>query len=54
MWRRYLWSFLYSHRHARDDADRQQLSLHPQMWVIKTELDELGLTQRSEEMATVE
>jgi len=24
------------------------------MWVIKTELDELGLTQRSEEMATVE
>jgi monolysocardiolipin acyltransferase len=25
-----------------------------QMWVIKTELDELVLTQRSEEMATVE
>jgi hypothetical protein len=25
-----------------------------QMWVIKTELDELVLTQRSEEIATVE
>jgi hypothetical protein len=30
MWRRHLWSFLYSHRHAGDDADRQQISLHPQ------------------------
>ncbi len=29
-WRRHLWSFLYSHRHAGDDADRQQISLHPQ------------------------
>ncbi len=38
MWRRYLRSFLYSHRHARDDADRQQISLHPQVGSVDLNL----------------